>query len=129
LEYGTSEGALEELFKDHQKFGSGLLKNKKKASEVVRDQLTRLVTLERDRDKVKDHELAVLMSVRSRYASPAPRLALGSIVVESRPQTRGLSSMAFSSSASRASLSCATRIARIEPTSARCAPRRNFSIQ
>ena len=84
LEYGTSEGALEELFRDHPKFGNGLLKNKKKASEVVRDQLTKLVTLERDRDKVKDHELAVLMSVRSRYAAPAPRLALGSIVVETR---------------------------------------------
>ena len=84
LEFGTSEAALEELFKDHPKFGVGLLKSKKKAVEVVRDQLTKLVTIERDRDKVKDHELAVLMSVRSRYASPSPHLALGSIVVETR---------------------------------------------
>ena len=75
LEFGTSEAALEELFKDHPKFGVGLLKSKKKAVEVVRDQLTKLVTIERDRDKVKDHGArgSDVSSLPVRVALPASR--------------------------------------------------------
>ena len=86
LQHGLGEQSLEVLFKDHSKFSNGVLKNKnrKKATEAVRDQLTGLMTLAGDHEKVKDHELAVLMSVRSRYSSPAPHLTLGSIVLETR---------------------------------------------
>jgi hypothetical protein len=84
LQHGVGEKSLDALFSNHAKFSSGVLKNKKKAAEAVRDQLTGLMTLERDREKVRDHELAVLMSVRSRYASPPPQLTLGSIVLERR---------------------------------------------
>ena len=86
LTHGVSEEALEVLFRDHAKFSTGVLKNPKKAVTVVRDQLTGIVTLEKDRANVTDHELAMLMSVRSRYASPLPRLTLGTIVVENRSQ-------------------------------------------
>jgi hypothetical protein len=84
LQHGVGEKSLDVLFADHAKFSSGILKNKKKATEAVRDQLTGIMTLEGDRKRVRDHELAVLMSVRSRYASPAPHLTLGSIVLETR---------------------------------------------
>jgi hypothetical protein len=88
LQNGVGEKSLDVLFADYAKFSSGVLKNKKKAIEAVRDQLTGIMTLERDRERVKDHELAVLMSVRSRYASPAPHLTLGSIVLETRSSQR-----------------------------------------
>jgi len=84
LEHGVTGESLDILFRDHSKFSLGVLKSKKKAADIVRDQLTDLLTLERDRATVKDHELAVLMSVRSRYALPPPRLTLGSIVLETR---------------------------------------------
>ncbi len=88
LEHGVSKQSLETLFTDHRAFSLGFLKNKEKADQAVRDNLTNTVTLARDRQDVNDHELAVLMSVRSRYGSP-PHLTLGSIVLEtrkSRPQ-------------------------------------------
>jgi hypothetical protein len=84
LKHGLNEESLSLLFRDHPKFSQGFLKSKKKALEVVRDQLTGTITLERDKGTVKDHDLALLMSVRSRYSSPPPRLSLGSIVVETR---------------------------------------------
>src|ERR1700693_2305927 len=45
------------------------------------------------------------------------------------PTNSRLSSMAFSSTASRARLSCTAQIARIDPTSARCAPRSGLQVQ
>ena len=74
------------MFADHAKFSNAILKNKKKATDAVRDQLTGIMTLEGDRERVRDHELAVSMSVRSRHALPAPHLTLGSIVVETPKQ-------------------------------------------
>ena len=84
LEHGTGNTALNELFSSHERFAKVCLKSKNKAVSSVRDHLTGLVTVERDRAEVSDNELAALMSVRSRYASPAPRLTLGSIVLETR---------------------------------------------
>lgn len=84
LEHGVSEKSLDALFRGHKKFSLGVLKSKTKAVDMVRDQLTEIMTKPRDRGAVTDHELAHLMSVRSRYSSPPPRLTLGSIVLETQ---------------------------------------------
>ena len=74
---------MDTLFTDHKAFSLGFLKKPEKADQAVRDNLTNMVTLAQDRQDVNDHELAVLMSVRSRYGS-SPHLTLGSIVLETR---------------------------------------------
>lgn len=82
VEHGVSDESLGELFEKHAKFANGVLKNIKKATGAICDDLTRIVTVEGDRPNVADHELAALMSVRSHYSSATPVLALGSIVLE-----------------------------------------------
>jgi hypothetical protein len=86
LEHGTTKEALKKLFNDHPKFATSVLTSRTKALDIIHNQLTGLVALEGDRQKAKDHELAVLMSVRSHYSSPTPLLALGSIVLETNPK-------------------------------------------
>jgi hypothetical protein len=87
LDHGTGKTALAALFANHRKFAEGLLRTIDKAPRQVCEQLTRILTIENERDKVKDSELALLMSVRSRYGSPPPRLSLGTIICETKGET------------------------------------------
>ncbi|MEI9813047.1 MAG: hypothetical protein WDO18_10440 [Acidobacteriota bacterium] len=61
---------------------SRCLKSKGKAAKEIRDGLTKLLSLESQDIVDYDRELAILMSIRSRYRSPRPRLTLGTIVQE-----------------------------------------------
>lgn len=87
LKQGTSESALAALFAKHKKFAEAILKSSKKARGQVCKELTDILTVEAERGQSTDSELAVLMSVRSRYSSPPPRLSLGTIVCETKGQT------------------------------------------
>jgi hypothetical protein len=84
LERGVDSEALKELATNHPNFVTHWLKGRKGAADSVRDRLTETLTAATDKDRVSDKELAMLMSVRSRYATPPPRLTLGSIVLERR---------------------------------------------
>jgi hypothetical protein len=82
--HGASKHALTALFAKHRKCAEGVFKSVEKAPSRICDHLTRILTLEAERESVKDSELALLMSVRSRYGSPPPRLSLGTIVCETK---------------------------------------------
>jgi hypothetical protein len=62
----------------HNNFVKGFLKSKNKARGEVADRLTAVLSGEAGHRA--DQEFAILMSVRSRYGTPPPRLALGTIV-------------------------------------------------
>ncbi len=84
LRKGIGDSALTEIFSAHKQFADGWLKNKDKAAKQVADNLTSVLTIPSERDRVSDQELAVLMSIRSRYGAPAPILRLGTIVLENK---------------------------------------------
>jgi len=62
----------------HGNFVRGFLKSKGKAADEVGDRLTQI--LSKDASHRPNQEFAILMSVRSRYGTPPPRLTLGTIV-------------------------------------------------
>lgn len=62
----------------HSKFVQGFLKSKKKAYGEVADRLTAILSGEAGHRP--NQEFAMLMAVRSRYGTPPPKLALGTIV-------------------------------------------------
>ncbi len=84
LRKGIGDSALTEIFSAHKQFADGWLKNKDKAAKQVADNLTSVLTIPSERDRVSDQELAVLMTIRSRYGAPAPILRLGTIVLENK---------------------------------------------
>jgi Response receiver domain len=62
----------------HGNFVRGFLKSKNKARGEVADRLTQLLSGETSHRA--NQEFAILMSIRSRYGTPPPRLTLGTIV-------------------------------------------------
>jgi hypothetical protein len=62
----------------HSNFVRGFLKSKKKARGEVSDRFAQI--LSGDPSHQANQEFAIMMSVRSRYGTPAPRLTLGTIV-------------------------------------------------
>jgi len=84
LKRGVSQVAVEEIFKSHKKFADGLLRSPKNAARQVVSTLTERLTLPAERSIVSNQDLAMLMSIRSRYSTPPPVLRLGSIVLETR---------------------------------------------
>lgn len=84
LKNGADEAAVKNLFQLHKKFAIATLKSTdyKKAIRHLANALTEILSIQ-ERTSA-DQSLAVLMSVRSRYGSPAPKLGLGTIVLETR---------------------------------------------
>jgi hypothetical protein len=84
LKHGAGESAVKSLFSLHKKFADAILKstNYEKAARKVAESLTNLLTITAEHPIPSDQNLAVLMSTRSRYGSPAPKLGLGTIVLE-----------------------------------------------
>jgi hypothetical protein len=70
---------------EHTNFSQGFLKSKKKARGEVAGRLTEILSGEPGH--LANQEFALLMSVRSRYGAPPPKLALGTIV---RDLSRGI---------------------------------------
>jgi hypothetical protein len=62
----------------HGNFAQGFLKSKKKARGEVVDRLTQILSGEAGHQA--NQEFAILMSIRSRYGTPPPRLTLGTVV-------------------------------------------------
>lgn len=65
----------------HANFVRGFLKSKNKAITEVSDRLTQM--LSGDASHKANQEFAILMSIRSRYGTPPPRLTLGTVVHDS----------------------------------------------
>jgi hypothetical protein len=82
------DGPLSKSFPvDHPKVALHF-ERKKEYEGKVRDELTKLLTIDPPGDVNGDYELASLMSLRSRYGRPQPRLTLGTIV---QAKKRGVS--------------------------------------
>ena len=84
LKKGVDKNAVAKMFATHQKFANVWLKNKDKdkAAKNIAENLTNALTLAAEQNQFSDQELAILMSIRSRYSAPAPVLHLGTIVLE-----------------------------------------------
>ena len=66
----------------HARFATQFLRGKNSASKQVTDRLTQV--LSGAPDHTSNQEFAILMSTRSRYGTPPPRLALGTIIRDGR---------------------------------------------
>jgi Response receiver domain len=84
LKHGVGKVAVDGVFASHSKFALGMLRDKKDAAGQLLKNLTERLTLESERATVSDQNLAMLMSIRSRYVSPPPILRLGTIVLETK---------------------------------------------
>lgn len=82
LRRGVGDAAITDIFAAHKKFAAGMLHDPKKAAKQVWTNLTERLTLPSELPNVSDQDLAMLMSIRSRYTTPQPVLRLGSIVLE-----------------------------------------------
>jgi hypothetical protein len=71
MEVGADEGT-------HTRFATQFLRGKNNAAKQVTDRLTQV--LSGTADHLANQEFAILMSTRSRYGTPPPRLALGTII-------------------------------------------------
>jgi hypothetical protein len=86
MTYLLSHGAGRdsEIFAKHPGFSSQLLRSKGKAVDELKRRLTQILSPNSQEAEKLDQDLAILMSVRSRYSSPPPILRLGTIVHETR---------------------------------------------
>jgi len=79
---GHGVGHDSEIFARHPGFSKQLLRSNGKAVEELKKRLTQILSPDSQDAERLDQDLAILMSVRSRYSSPPPVLRLGTIVQE-----------------------------------------------
>jgi hypothetical protein len=84
LNHGIGNDALTSISEKHKKFFDQMLRSKNKAVQEVKKKLTSILLGSEGLSPEADQNLAMLMSIRSRYSTPPPILLLGTIVQETK---------------------------------------------